>query len=322
MRGTLPRGEVVSGETLVKSGQLDVRQNPALPLERVVYAPPDGYRLDLEVMPISELRRRGSAKHFRAPQRVDFHLLIGVTSGRFTHMVDFVPHACARRSWIVLRPGQVQHFDMQRRWDGWLLVFRPEFLLPLQNTTTLDELKAYASLEAVPDVLTLSSDEQEASVHTMQRMSLDARLSAPEEERNALLRHQLYTLLLRLHLAQQRQEPQADLAPLDVRRFRRYRQAVETGFARSHHVRDYAKRLGCSEKSLTRATLEIAGVTSKAFLSQRVALEAKRLLAYTAMPVALVAAQTGFEEASNFVKFFKHATGLTPGAFRRQQREE
>jgi AraC-like DNA-binding protein len=307
---------------MVKIGQSTMPRKFSRPLERIRYVPPDGYRLDLEVMSVAELRRRGSAVHFRAAQRVDFHMLLGVTSGRFAHTVDFTAHPCAERSWIVLRPGQVQCFDMASPWDGWLVIFRPEFLLPLQSATALDDVMAYGSLEALPDVLTLSADEHAASVDTVQRMRRDARLEAGEEERDALIRHQLYALLLRLHVAQQRQERQADLAPQRLQRFRRFRAPVDAGFAQSHHVRDYARRLGCSERSLTRAVLEIVGVTSKAFLSQRIALEAKRRLAHTTQPVALIAAETGFDEASNFVKFFKRAAGCTPEAFSKQQRGE
>jgi AraC-like DNA-binding protein len=37
------------------------------------------------------------------------------------------------------------------------------------------------------------------------------------------------------------------------------------------------------------------------------------------LPVAAVGDQLGFDEATNFVKFFRRETGLTPGAFRATQ---
>ena len=48
-------------------------------------------------------------------------------------------------------------------------------------------------------------------------------------------------------------------------------------------------------------------------------LEARRLLVHTLLPVATISDQLGFEEATNFVKFFRRETGLTPGAFRTAQ---
>ena len=61
-----------------------------------------------------------------------------------------------------------------------------------------------------------------------------------------------------------------------------------------------------------------AGVKAKAYIDARINLDAKRLLAQTAMPIARIGDQIGFDEATNFVKFFKREVGCAPGAFRRQ----
>jgi AraC-like DNA-binding protein len=47
-----------------------------------------------------------------------------------------------------------------------------------------------------------------------------------------------------------------------------------------------------------------------------VTLEAKRLLAYSDLPVAAIGHQLGFTEPTNFGRFFVRETGLTPGEFR------
>jgi AraC-like DNA-binding protein len=126
-----------------------------------------------------------------------------------------------------------------------------------------------------------------------------------------------------VRLSHQRLEPAtpASASPRSLLRFQRFRDAVAADFARVHQVRDYARHLGYSEKSLTRSTLELAGVSAKAFVSQRIALEAKRLLAHTSLPVSVIAAQLGMDEANNFAKFFKREVGCTPTEFRRQQGE-
>jgi AraC-like DNA-binding protein len=123
-------------------------------------------------------------------------------------------------------------------------------------------------------------------------------------------------MLIRLHLAQARREgPRID-PPALVKCFRRYRLAVEEHFQKRHAVAAYAKLLGCSEKSLGRAVQKIAGLTAKEFLSQRIALEAKRLLVHTALPVSVIANRLGFDEPTNFVKFFRREVRKSPGAFR------
>ena len=165
---------------------------------------------------------------------------------------------------------------------------------------------------------TLCGSEQEAVAETFERMAADARLRADTNAVHALLRHQLLALFVRLHLIQGKGEPASVAAPVLLQRFKRFRLAVENEFHHLHRVADYAKRIGCSQRSLQRATLEVAGVTAKTYLSQRIILEAKRLLVHTDLPIAVIAGQLGFDEATNFVKFFRHETGTPPGDFRRR----
>ena len=51
------------------------------------------------------------------------------------------------------------------------------------------------------------------------------------------------------------------------------------------------------------------------------ALEAKRLLAYTDEPVAEIGYRLGFPEPTNFGRFFAREVGLSPGSFRISARE-
>jgi AraC-like DNA-binding protein len=81
-------------------------------------------------------------------------------------------------------------------------------------------------------------------------------------------------------------------------------------------VARYASLLGCSEKSLSRATYAVAQMSAKTLLVDRLVLEAKRMLAHSSSPVGAIALDLGFDEATNFVKFFRRETGMTPGAFR------
>jgi AraC-like DNA-binding protein len=57
-------------------------------------------------------------------------------------------------------------------------------------------------------------------------------------------------------------------------------------------------------------------MTAKRVIIERIILEAKRLLAHSSDPVAGISSHLGFDEPTNFVKFFKRETDLTPTQFR------
>jgi AraC-like DNA-binding protein len=69
-------------------------------------------------------------------------------------------------------------------------------------------------------------------------------------------------------------------------------------------------------RTLTRASLAVTGRTAKQVVDDRVALEARRLLACTTLSVAEVGRRLGFPEPTNFGRFFHRELGLSPGAFR------
>ena len=286
----------------------------------VEYRPPESYGLDIEVFTLSELRRRTTAAHLASPQRLDFHMLICFTEGRCSHVVDFESLDCRAGSLLVLHPGQVQRFaSSATAGEAWLVIFRSEFLQPRTATPLADDIDSVQRLEELPVHLTLDAREQEAFIESIRRMASDAGLVAAPVLLHALLRHQLLALLTRLSLAQARQDRSDLHASAELQRFRRFRLAVEQHFQRCHRVGDYARIIGCSEKSLGRAVLGVTGVSAKAFLSQRIVLEAKRLLVHTALPVATIGDRLGFAETSNFVKFFRREAGGSPGQFRQKQ---
>ena len=285
----------------------------------VQYTPPAGHRLDMELYPAAELRRRLRRVEHRGFERIDFHCLIYVTAGHYRHVVDFETVECAAGSCLILQPGQVHRFGDQERWNGWLLIFRSELLQPQRATTPIGELELFRQVEALPTHLQTAGVARQALTQAFERMADDLKSPASAHAVNALLRSQFQVLLIRLHLAHAPTTHDERSEPVVLQRFRSYRTAVEREYQNWHRVAQYASHLGCSEKSLNRATLEVASVSAKSFLVSRIVLEAKRLLAHTLLPVSTIGNQLGFDEATNFVKFFRRESGSTPGAFRTRQ---
>ncbi len=287
-------------------------------LQQVHYDPPEDYELAVEVLDVARIKVKGNAESFARPQRVDFFLLIAVTQGRCAHMVDFEHHQATPGTWLVLRPGQLQRFDFKLPWAGQVLVVRPDFIQPSGAGRSPDELALAEALERLPPSLRPATDQHEAALQTLGQMSRDAQLTVSLQERHLLLRHQLLALLWRLCLASDAgPSAGAALSPA-VRRFWRFEKLVHQNFQQERHLDFYANALACSEKTLSRACLAASGLAPKTILMGRVLLEAKRQLAHTALPIKSIAQELGFDEPTNFVKFFRQAAKCTPGEFRRQ----
>lgn len=283
-------------------------------IEQIDFAPSMPYELDLEIFSFSNLKERDYRKKRQLTHRYTFNMLICVTQGTCTHTIDFKPIHAQAGSLLFLRSSQAHNFGTNDDWEGWLLLFKPEFLLPLQ-TTALDLSDTYENL---PACLQLENNDCQKIIDLMIQMKQDVMINALSKNMNALLRYQFYTLLLRLSIFHNRYATPTKFNTNASQRFKEFQRLVEKNFIEHHQVAHYAKQLKCSEKSLMRATMEIIGKNPKAFITSRIILEAKRLLAHTDLTIASIAENLGFKEPTNFIKCFKRETCITPKEFQLQ----
>lgn len=269
------------------------------------------------------LKERVPSEDLRRAHRLEFHQLICITRGSCCHVIDFTPIHCRPGSILVHQPSQTEQYDVSSHWDGWLVLFRPEFLfMPAAGASagTLSELNLVGLLAALPQHLELPEPEFHLVRTVLSQMHADSQLDAPKQEVHSLLRHQLCALLIRLSMAQRHEHGLRPTAPAELHRFRRFQQLVEQHFRSWQKVSLYASALGYSEKTLGRATISVTGLSAKTFIASRVTLEAKRMLVHTSLPIAAIGDDLGFDDPSNFVKFFKRESGCTPLRFRTSHR--
>ena len=247
-------------------------------------------------------------------------MVLCVTHGTCTQIVDFKSISCAPGSLLVVRAGQAHNYGQSDDWNGWNLLFRPEFVLPV--STTSHDLTVAQDLERLPEHMVLRDPELRKVTDLVQQMRedtlMDAMAGAHQEDLHRLLRHQLHALLTRLSILQGRRQTQGTPVSPASQRYQRFQQLVDKRFAQWHQVAKYANQLGYTEKSLSRAVAAAADTTAKAFIAARINLEAKRLLVHLDMPVATIADRLGFDEPTNFSKFFKREVGCTPAEFRKR----
>lgn len=98
--------------------------------------------------------------------------------------------------------------------------------------------------------------------------------------------------------------------------FVKFRELLEHNFTKIHTVQEYASLLGVSLRSLNNYVRESSDRTPLQLINERIALEAKRQIRHSPLSVKEIGYQLGFDDPSNFVKFFKRVTGQTPTEYR------
>jgi AraC-like DNA-binding protein len=267
----------------------------------------------VDVILLSDLRSKVTHRLLSQPERINFFMLMLVTSGHGRHTVDFVDYPLCKGKLIFVRPGQVQQWHVNHPMEAILTLIMPSALPHRRGFIQPHEIELLAfDVWNTQLQLTQTDDEQ---IHSgLLRLKSDHDSFDASNLDVSLIRHELITLLLRIAKIQQtgNYSPTLIARPL----YRLFLKELEANFHKQHSINYYASFLGCSESTLSRACLNAVGYAGKQVIDRRIALEAQRMLAHSSSTIADIAAYLGFSEATNFVKFFRRMIRETPSAFR------
>ncbi|MEW2566306.1 helix-turn-helix transcriptional regulator [Streptomyces sp. NPDC047070] len=265
-------------------------------IRQMTYQPVGGDGGAVETMAFDRLRELDDG----GTQRADFHVLALVDAGRGAVTVDFLRHPLGERSAVWVAPGAVHRWDDIAGVAGHVVLFTPT--APVTRATR--ELVASADRVArwrVPDADWPFVDAA--------RRHLLLEASAPPEDRATELPQILLSALVA------RLRPPHGVTAATNPTFQLFRSGVEAHFREHHDAAYYARALGYAPRTLSRAVQQATGRTAKAYIVDRIVLEARRLLAHDRLTSAGCARALGFPDASNFSVFFLNATGVRPGAW-------
>ena len=253
----------------------------------------------------------------RQPHRHAYHELIWTRCGEGRHLIDGEVSAVAPNTVTLIGRGQVHVFERASDLHGAVVRFGEELLagdaVARANPGWLLGRRGSHSVEVtdseVPHV--------EAAIST-----LAAETRRPADPCSlGIQRHLVSVLLLwldRWYDAVRSQERAADDA--DVQLYRRFVDVLERDYARHHDVSHYADALRVPPAALSRALSHVTGRGTKDLVTDRVMLEAARLLRFSDLTVGEIAYRVGTGDQLYFSRAFKRHYGEAPSAYREQAR--
>lgn len=234
------------------------------------------------------------------PHRHDFFHFLFVEKGSGWHEVDFRNYKVKNSQLFLVQPGQVHAWSLNAGIKGFVVEFTKESI-PASSRGLLTQLETLESAYQIEGV------ELAALFRLMQREF---------EKKDTGYRQCLEFLLQSMLVTLNRLHPAPATAPTASGLLDRFRQALEANYRQEHKVEAYAKILGESPKRLSAEIKKRLGKSAGSVIQERCLAEAKRLLAYSEMPVAQVGYELGYDDPNYFARFFRKHTGMAPGKFR------
>lgn len=250
----------------------------------------------------------------RPHRHAGLHQLLYLRQGRALVQHESETHELGPGGLVVVPDMSVHGFEFDAHAQGLVLTLANPLVLRLGERVSNALL---AQLLAEFRLCALQASPQQAAIEDA-LLQIHAEYIAQAPGRAALMEAQLAALLVRLirHCL-----PAGGLlaepATGGVDHLGAFNRLIEQHYAAGWTVALYARELGITTAHLNGICRRTLGQSALHLVHQRLLLEAKRLLVYTAQTVAQVGDRLGFSDPGYFSRFFKRQTGQSPRDFRR-----
>jgi AraC family transcriptional regulator, transcriptional activator of pobA len=246
------------------------------------------------------------------PHKHDFYLLLYITKGTGTHIIDFKHYPISPGCFFLMTPGQVHSWTLDPGIDGFIIFFHPSFYKMHAMDNNLVMFSFFHSLNANPLV---QLDEENQKTIDFLIFNMYKEFGSDQKIDLRILRSYLEIILLKLS-RNYPLEINQDQANGTTYKIRQLEQLIEKHFVKKKLPREYADLMNLSPSYLNSFCKERVGKTLTDLISDRIILEAKRLFSYSDLNVNQVGQRLNFSGSSYFIRFFRKHTGLTPEQFK------
>lgn len=251
------------------------------------------------------------------PHRHSYYTLIWIIQGNGKHLIDFQDYTLGNGQLYCISPGQVHQLNPSERPIGWVLTFSSEFLI--QNSIRQDFIADLQLFRSEGETPALKPDPATATRLTGYFEEMATLVEQPVDfQYEALGAYLKLLLIFANHACTLPADTHAQSRHASLTILRNFKSLVEAQFRSAHQVQAYAEQLAVTADHLNKTVKTLLGQTAKAYIQDRIILEAKRLLSFSEMNGKELAYYLGFEEPTHFRTFFKNCTGQTISQFRKQ----
>jgi AraC family transcriptional activator of pobA len=272
-----------------------------------------GLPQEFEIVDITTLYTKNKTT-LTTRHRTGFYHIIWFQKGSPIHLVDLNPIKIKPNTLLFLNKDTVQRFDDKTKFEGKAILFTDSFFCKTEADTKF--LRSSILFNDLFSVSQIQVNKQSKLFAALLQQMTDELQNGKDILQADILQNLLHNFLLHSERERRKQNFTEVKKSADLDYVMLFKDLLETGYKNQKQVNYYAKEIIITEKRLNQATTKVLGKSPKELIDDRVLLEAKRILAHTTESVKEIAYYLGFEEPTNFIKYFKKHSGVTPTEFR------
>lgn len=248
------------------------------------------------------------------PHRAQFFHILWVHKGKGTHYIDFNPIEITDNCIYFIPQNAVNLFDKTGYYQGKAILFTDSFFC--KNQQDIHFLRTSILFSDLYDIAKIGIDPKSSDLNIIFNAMETEYKKSPDAAQYHILHNMLHIFLLQAERELKKQGFEELKSCPNLDHLILFKELLEKNFNVEKSVNKYASELNISEKQLHKATTLLLDKTPKQIIDERVLLEAKRLLVHSNQSVKEIAYELGYDEPTNFIKYFRRHTNSTPTEFR------
>lgn len=244
------------------------------------------------------------------PHRLNFYAILIITEGSVEHIVDFNSYKLIKGDCLIIAKGQVHTFDKNSKYIGFIFIFTEEFIQKYISQSTIAHINLLYNYF-------LGQNSFKSSIYNDRFIGI---LTEKLDKPSLYSQHNFIGAALSIYLLELADlRIQADTAPSKLKYFEvfsEFQRLLTTKHENTHDAKIFAEMMAISYKHLNEICKQVVNKTAKQIIDDFVILEAKRLLVASSLSSKEISYILGFDEPTNFNKYFKKHTDLSPTDFR------
>lgn len=272
-----------------------------------------GLNLEFELVDLAEKLKTKNAM-MTVPHRAQFYHIMWIEKGKGTHYVDFNPIELEDNSILFIPHNSVNVFDKNGSYNAKAIIFTNNFFVKNQHDNQFLQTSILFSDLYPTTCLKINQDSSDLQV-ILNAMETEF-IKEKDSSQYQILHHLLHVFLLQSERQMRKQGFEELQASANLDYLVLFKDLLEQNFRTEKSVNKYASMLSISEKQLHKASKTLLDKTPKQIIDERILLEAKRLLVHTTNSIKEIAYELGYDEPTNFIKYFRKHSQSTPSEFR------
>ncbi len=282
--------------------------------KEITFANKEKESFQFDLVSFQDLLKKKPSDHSQFEfHKLSFFAIFIITEKEGKYNLNFNDYEYKKGTLFTVRKDNIHKF-YQSKAKGKLLVFTENFIVNHSNKLEASKLFMLFNEMLASPKLELNNMEFK-EVLALIELIKEENVGVNDRYSPSIVRNFVQILITKLFRIKSKNHLVFDDNKY-LTKFLELQKLVEADCFNNKKVSYYANIMGVTSKTLNNITQSIIHRTAKSFINEIVIIQCKRLIINSQDSLTEIAYQVGFNESTNFFKYFTKYTGVSPSQFR------